>query len=66
MASWSLNASGEIPAAADPSVPAPDVVAREVALYEAIKAVLEDPQYGAQASSFMGSHVSGSLHQPDA
>lgn len=63
--SWSLSASGHVPAA-DPSVPAPDAIAVEVALYEALKAVLADPQYGTMASSFGGSHVSGSPHQPDA
>jgi hypothetical protein len=74
MASWSLNASGEIPdaAPADPNAdPAAEPVAQsvisvEVELYEALKAILEDPHYGTAASSFGGSHVSGSLHQPDA
>ena len=66
--SWSLNASGHVPAAdpsADPPVPVPDAVSIEVALYEALKAVLSDPQYGTAASSFGGSHVSGSLHVAD-
>lgn len=74
MSSWSLNASGQIPAtmaadtSADPAAEpvAQNVMAVEVALYEALKAILEDPQYGTAASSFGGSHVSGSLHQPDA
>ena len=70
--SWSLNASGHVPAAvpdpADPTTtgPAQDTVAVEVELYEALKAILEDPRYGTAASSFGGSHVSGSLHEPDA
>ena len=65
--SWSLNASGHVPApdpAADP--PAPDSAAVELELFEALRAVLADPKYGTAASSFGGSHVSGSLHQPDA
>jgi hypothetical protein len=72
--SWSLNASGHVPAAAaadpgDPvamATPPPDAVAVEVQLYEALKAVLADPRYGTAASSFGGSHVSGSLHVADA
>jgi hypothetical protein len=70
--SWSLNASGHVPAAAPPVDPAetpapgPDAVATEVELYEALKAVLADPRYGTAASSFGGSHVSGSLHVADA
>ena len=71
--SWSLNASGHVPASApadpaDPAAvpPAPDAVAVEAELYEALKAVLSAPGYGTVASSFGGSHVSGSLHQPDA
>jgi hypothetical protein len=81
--SWSLNASGHIPAA-DPSAeppadgsaapeppadgsaaPGQDTMAVEVALYEALKGVLEDPRFGTAASSFGGSHVSGSLHVAD-
>jgi len=62
MANWVLSASGQVPAA-DPATPAIGV---EVELYEALQAVLSDPKYGAAASSFSGSHVSGSLHQPDA
>lgn len=62
--SWSLNASGNVPPA-DPSTGGPDAVAVEVELYEALKAVLEDPKYGTSASSFGGSHVSGSLHVAD-
>jgi hypothetical protein len=69
--SWSLNASGHVPASvpsADPAAEpvAQDVTAIEVELYEALKAVLSDPKFGTVASSFGGSHVSGSLHQPDA
>jgi hypothetical protein len=74
MSSWSLNASGQIPAtmaadtSADPSAGpvAQNVMATEVELYEALKAILEDPRYGTAASSFGGSHVSGSLHEADA
>jgi hypothetical protein len=40
-------------------------MAVEVELYEALKAVLADPKYGTAASSFGGSHVSGSLHVED-
>jgi hypothetical protein len=68
--SWSLNASGHVPAPAQSdapdAAPAPDAAAVEMELYEALKAVLSDPKYGTGASSFGGSHVSGSLHQPDA
>jgi hypothetical protein len=65
--SWSLNASGHVPAqeSPDPAAPAPDAMAVEVELYEALKAVLADPKYGTAASSFGGSHVSGSLHVAD-
>jgi len=63
--SWSLNASGHVPAP-DPSSTPADSAAIEMELYEALKAVLSDPKYGASASSFGGSHVSGSLHAPDA
>jgi hypothetical protein len=63
--SWSLNASGHVPPA-DPSATAADSAATEMELYEALKAVLSDPKYGTAASSFGGSHVSGSLHAPDA
>ena len=71
MSSWSLSASGQIPPAAPGADPAAEPVAQntmaiEVELYEALKAILEDPHYGTAASSFGGSHVSGSLHQPDA
>lgn len=41
-------------------------MAVEVALYEALKGVLSDPKYGVTNSSFGGSHVTGSLHVPDA
>ena len=62
--SFSVSASGHIaPAAADGSVV--DQVQAEVALYEALKAVLGNPAYGVTASNFSGSHVSGSLHLPD-
>lgn len=70
--SWSLNASGHVPAvpapdpSADPVAPAPDAAAVEMELYEALREVLTDPKYGTAASSFGGSHVSGSLHAPDA
>jgi hypothetical protein len=65
--SWSLNASGHVqPQEAAPAQPAPDAVAVEAELYEALKAVLGDPRYGTLASSFGGSHVSGSLHVADA
>jgi hypothetical protein len=64
--SWSLNAAGHVPAPDPSAAPAPDSAAVEMELYEALKAVLEDPKYGTSASSFGGSHVSGSLHQPDA
>lgn len=67
--SWSLNAAGHVPVQAQSdapdAVPAPDAAAVEMELYEALKAVLSDPRFGASASSFGGSHVSGSLHQPD-
>lgn len=63
--SYSLNAAGHIPAQAADGT-AQDAAAAELELYEALKAVLSDPRYGATASSFGGSHVSGSLHQPDA
>ena len=70
--SWSLNAAGHVPASApadpaDPSTvpPAADAIATEMELYEALKAVLADPRYGTAASSFGGSHVSGSLHLAD-
>lgn len=63
--SWSLNAAGHVPAQ-DPSAgPAADAAAIEMELYEALRAVLSDPKYGATASSFGGSHVSGSLHVAD-
>jgi hypothetical protein len=62
--SWSLNASGHVPAQDPPSTA--DSAATEMELYEALKAVLSDPKYGASSSSFGGSHVSGSLHAPDA
>lgn len=62
--SWSLNASGHVP---NPD-PASTVgsAAVEMELYEALKALLADPKYGTSASSFGGSHVSGSLHLQDA
>jgi hypothetical protein len=64
--SWSLNAAGHVPAP-DPAVtPAADAAAVELELYEALCTVLKDPKYGASSSSFGGSHVTGSLHQPDA
>jgi hypothetical protein len=66
--SWSLNASGHVPApeaAADLPAPVPDAMAVEAELYEALKAVLSDPKYGTATSSFGGSHVSGSLHVAD-
>jgi len=64
--SWSLNAAGHVPAQ-DPSAgAAADAAAVEMELYEALRAVLADPRFGASTSSFGGSHVSGSLHQPDA
>lgn len=62
MANWVLSASGQVPAT-DPATPA---IGTEVELYEALQAILGDPRYGTGASSFSGSHVSGSLHQPDA
>lgn len=63
--SWSLNAAGHVPAA-DPAAPdsAPQSLV-ELELYNALRAVLTDPKYGTSASSFGGSHVSGSLHAPD-
>ena len=68
--SWSLNAAGHVPAPSPPedpaAAPAPDATAVEVELYEALRSVLSDPKYGTSASSFGGSHVSGSLHAPDA
>jgi len=72
--SWSLNAAGHVPATtavpateAEPATSTPaDSVAVEVELYEALKAVLSDPKYGAVSSAFGGSHVSGSLHVMDA
>lgn len=70
--SWSLNASGSVPAAtpadpADPNATAPQSSAEvEMELYEALREVLTDPKYGTAASSFGGSHVSGSLNAPDA
>ncbi|WP_287934234.1 hypothetical protein [Arthrobacter sp.] len=67
--SWSLNAAGHVPAPAQSgapdAAPAPDAAAVEMELYEALRAVLSDPKYGAATSSFGGSHVSGSLHAPD-
>jgi hypothetical protein len=68
--SWSLNASGSAPPVPPPADPAAseamDAVAIEVALYEELRAVLSKPEYGTAASSFGGSHVSGSLHVADA
>jgi hypothetical protein len=63
--SWSLNAAGHIASTAADGTPQ-DAAATELALYEALKAVLADPRYGTSTSSFGGSHVSGSLHLPDA
>lgn len=63
--SFSLNASGHVPTQAADGTPQ-DTAATELELYEALKGVLSDPKYGVAASSFGGSHVSGSLHQPDA
>lgn len=71
--SWTLNASGHVPSAvpAEPVDPpavvssGQDAAAVEMELYEALKAVLADPKYGTAASSFGGSHVSGSLHLAD-
>lgn len=67
--SWSLNAAGHVPVPAQSdspdAAPAPSAMAVEVELYEALKAVLADPKYGTAASSFGGSHVSGSLHVED-
>ena len=60
--SWTLNAAGHVPA----PDPAQDSAAAEMELYEALRAVLADPRYGTATSSFGGSHVSGSLHVPDA
>lgn len=62
--SWTLTASGHVPATAADGTPQ-DAAATELALYEAVKAVLSDPRYGVVASSFGGSHVSGSLHLAD-
>ena len=64
--SWSLNAAGHVPPADPSAEPAQDAAATELRLYEALRAVLSDPQYGAATSSFGGSHVSGSLHAADA
>ena len=63
--SISLNASGHVPAT-DPAAPdsAPQSLI-ELELYDALRAVLTNPKYGVVASSFGGSHVSGSLHLPD-
>lgn len=69
--SWSLNAAGHVPppVPADPAspdaAPPPSAMDVEVELYEALRAVLADPKYGTAASSFGGSHVSGSLHEAD-
>lgn len=63
--SWSLNASGHVPATAPDGTPQ-DTAATELGLYEALRQVLTDPRYGVVASSFGGSHVSGSLHESDA
>ena len=64
--SWSLNAAGHVPAPDPATGAAADAAGIEMELYEALKAVLSDPKYGTATSSFGGSHVSGSLHQPDA
>jgi hypothetical protein len=72
--SFSGTFAGHVPAApapdpaADPAtVPAAvDSAAVELELYEALRGVLSDPKYGVGSSSFGGSHVTGSLHQPDA
>lgn len=64
--SWSLNAAGHVPAPDPAAGPAPDSAAVEMELYEALRAVLSDPRFGTASSSFGGSHVSGSLHAPDA
>jgi hypothetical protein len=71
--SWSLNAAGHVPATTtvpatdtEPATSTPvDSVAVEVELYEALRAILTDPKYGAASSAFGGSHVSGSLHTAD-
>jgi hypothetical protein len=71
--SFSLNASGHVPA----TIPAPtdadpaamvsqDTATVELELYEELRGVLSNPKYGVGSSSFGGSHVTGSLHQPDA
>ena len=62
--SWSLNASGHV-SPTDATGTAVDAVTVEVQLYEALRNVLTDPRYGTVVSSFGGSHVSGSLHEPD-
>jgi hypothetical protein len=62
--SYSLNAAGHVPPSAADGT-AQDAAAVELALYEALKAILADPRYGTSASSFGGSHVSGSLHLAD-
>ena len=62
--SFSLNASGHVPATASDGTPQ-DPIATELALYEALRAVLANPAYGVGNSAFGGSHVSGSLHLPD-
>lgn len=63
--SWSLNASGHIPAADAAGAPQ-DALALETDLYERLREILADPKYGASGSSFGGSHVSGALHELDA
>lgn len=63
--SFTVNAAGHIPPTAPDGTPQ-DAAAVELALYEALKAILGDPRYGVTSSSFGGSHVSGSLHESDA
>lgn len=63
--SFSLNASGHVPAANPAVGTAQDAAATELALYEALRGVLADPRYGVTNSSFGGQHVTGSLHAPD-
>lgn len=62
---WSLSASGHVPASTDPAKPDPDALTVETEFYTALRAIFTDPKYGAQASTFSGQHVSGSLHLPD-
>lgn len=63
--SYSLNAAGHVPATL-PDGTAQDAAAVELELYEELRAVLEQPKYGCNTSSFGGSHTSGSLHLADA